>query len=59
MGSVDALKVGPIVMKDAHVLVLNHEGPPVGYVGLLGMNFLSQVQYNIDYDRQVISWQVR
>ena len=59
LGSVDALKVGPIVMKDAQVLVLNHEGPAVGYVGLLGMNFLSQVQYNIDYDRQVISWQVR
>lgn len=59
LGSVDALKVGPIVMKDAHVLVLNHEGPPVGYVGLLGMNFLSQVQYHIDYERQVISWQAR
>ena len=59
LGSVDALKVGPIVMKDAHVLILKHEGPPVGYVGLLGMNFLSQVQYSIDYDRQVISWQVR
>ena len=59
LGSVDALKVGPIVMKDAQVLVLNHEGPPVGYVGLLGMNFLGQVSYNIDLERQVISWQAR
>ena len=59
LGSVDALKVGPIVMKDAQVIVFTHQGPPAGYDGLLGMNFLSRVQYNIDYERQVISWQVR
>lgn len=59
LGRVDALKVGPVVMKDAQVIVFTHQGPPAGYDGLLGMNFLSRVQYNIDYERQVISWQVR
>lgn len=59
LGKVDALKVGPVLMKDAQVIVFTHQGPPAGYDGLLGMNFLSRVQYNIDYERQVISWQVR
>lgn len=59
LGVVDALKVGPVVMKNAPVLVLDHQGPPVGYDGLLGMTFLSRVHYSIDYDRQVIDWQVR
>ncbi len=59
LGKVDKLTVGPIVMKDAQVIIFTHQGPPVGYDGLLGMNFLSRVQYDIDYERQAITWQVR
>jgi predicted aspartyl protease len=59
MGSVDLLKVGPIVMKGAQIIVLSHKGAPACYDGLLGMNFLSRVNYSIDYERQVIRWQVR
>ena len=56
-GKVSYLKVGPFSMPDATVLIINHEGPPVSYSGLLGMNFLRNVQYTIDYQNQVIHWQ--
>ena len=45
-------------MEDAGVLVIPHEGAPVNYSGLLGMNFLKNVQYAIDYQNQVIRWKL-
>jgi predicted aspartyl protease len=57
-GKVDTFNVGPFNMPDATVLVINYEGPAVSYSGLLGMNFLKNVQYTIDYQNQVIRWQL-
>jgi predicted aspartyl protease len=56
-GQVDSFKVGPYNMEKAGVLIMAYEGPAVSYSGLLGMNFLRNVQYTIDYKNQLIRWQ--
>ena len=56
LGKVSYIKVGPYKMEDAGVLIIPHEGAPVNYSGLLGMNFLKNVEYSIDYKNQVIRW---
>ena len=58
LGKVSYLKVGPFRMEDAGVLIIAHEGAPVNYSGLLGMNFLKNVEYAIDYKNQVIRWKL-
>ena len=58
VGKVSYIKVGPYKMKDAGVLIIPHEGAPVNYSGLLGMNFLKNVEYSIDYKNQVIRWKL-
>ena len=58
VGKVSYVKVGPFKMEDANVLIIPHEGAPVNYSGLLGMNFLKQVEYSIDYQNQVIRWKL-
>ncbi|CAB1061530.1 hypothetical protein D1BOALGB6SA_6305 [Olavius sp. associated proteobacterium Delta 1] len=56
-GRVNYFKVGPFNMEKAAVLIIVHEGPATSYSGQLGMNFLKNVQYTIDYQNQVIRWQ--
>jgi predicted aspartyl protease len=58
LGKVNYVKVGPFIMEDAGVLIIAHEGAPVNYSGLLGMNFLKNVAYSIDYKNQVIRWKL-
>jgi predicted aspartyl protease len=58
LGKVSYIKVGPYKMEDAGVLIIPHEGAPVSYSGLLGMNFLKTVEYSIDYKNQVIRWKL-
>lgn len=56
MGQLNYMKVGPIKMLEPMVIIINRDGPPVNYRGLLGMNFLRNVQYSIDFQNQVIKW---
>jgi len=56
-GEISSFKVGPFDMQKATVLIINHEGEALSYSGLLGMNFLKNVPYTIDYQNQVIRWQ--
>ena len=58
MGKVSFIKVGPYKMEDASVLIIPHEGAPINYSGLLGMNFLKQVEYSIDYKNEIIRWKL-
>jgi hypothetical protein len=59
VGKVDSLRVGPIVARDFPVVILSLEGAPAAYAGLLGMDFLSRVDYSIDYENQAIRWKLR
>jgi clan AA aspartic protease (TIGR02281 family) len=52
----DYVKVGPLIERNIHASVIRHEGPPVKYNGLLGMNFLQHCEYRIDYKKKVIKW---
>lgn len=59
IGKVDAMRIGPITARDFPVVILAFEGSPPSYGGLLGMDFLSGVEYTIDYDNSVIRWKLR
>lgn len=59
VGKVDAIRVGPITARDFPVVILAFEGPAPSYGGLLGMDFLSRVEYAIDYDSSIIRWKLR
>lgn len=59
VGKVDLLKVGPVLIKDFAVEILPFEGEPTPYHGLLGMDFLSRVDYAVDFENQTIRWKLR
>jgi predicted aspartyl protease len=59
IGKVDSMRVGPITAKDFPVVILFFEGERPSYSGLLGMDFLSRVEYAIDYENSVIRWKMR
>ncbi len=52
-----SITVGPHTKKEADILILEHRGPPVKYDGLLGMDMLRGLKYNIDFEKQIMTWE--
>jgi predicted aspartyl protease len=52
-----SVRVGPFQKQDLRTAIVAYSGPPEsGYDGLLGMNFLRGLSYEIDFEAQVIRW---
>lgn len=51
-----SITVGPHTQHGMEINILRHEGPNLGFDGLLGMNFLRNHRYNIDFGTQQIIW---
>jgi|GEM_PF-3357776 len=52
--SLSEVTVGPRTKRDIEVDIIPHNGPPVLFDGLLGMNFLRGCKYHIDFDNQYV-----
>lgn len=56
IGVLDYIIVGPYKFSNFDVSIISFHGTAELSQGLLGMNFLRNVRYDIDFDRQTINW---
>jgi len=54
--TLDRFEVGPYKLQSVSASVIEHEQPG-RYDGLLGMDFLRSVKYDIDFERAVVIWE--
>jgi predicted aspartyl protease len=57
LGNLDYIIVGPHKISNFKINVMDHQGALKHHQGLLGMNFLREVEYSVDFRREIISWE--
>jgi len=50
------IKVGPFRIKKASAMVIDFKGRNQGFDGMLGMDFLKNHPYQVDYQKNVLTW---
>ena len=50
------LDVGPFLMKDFPVMLITPQGSVLPFDGMLGMDFLKDHPYEVDYRNEIIRW---
>lgn len=53
------IEVGPHRKSDMPAMVIETQGPQLPFDGMLGMDFLREHPYRIDYDREMVFWEFR
>ena len=53
----DGITIGPYKSKGGSMLVMDNLAGAGGAAGLLGMDFLKQARYEIDFDREMLIWE--
>jgi clan AA aspartic protease (TIGR02281 family) len=53
---VDSVTIGPHSKRNMFIAVIDHNGPAVKFDGLLGMDFLRDLRYHVDFGSHVIKW---
>jgi hypothetical protein len=56
MGVLTSVQAGPIEKKNLSVCIIDSQHVSKRYQGLLGMNFLKNLNYRIDFNKKLIIW---
>lgn len=54
--NIDYIIIGPYKIDDFQISIVDYHGVPETYQGLLGMDFLKDKDYHVDFNRKIIVW---